>query len=506
MKLAHISLYDRENNAVRLLAEITRKAGHPTLEIYFKDWINNGFIPPSEKEIDNLIALLKEHSVQIVGISLRASPYFRVASQLTRIIQERLGIMVLWGGTHAILCPEECIQAADLVCVGEGERTWPQLLEKLEAGEDYTELPNLWVRNGEEIYRNPIAELIENLDELPLRNYTHPDKFYITGDKIISGDPMVNEPIYQMLCSRGCPFNCSFCYNSVFKSDVYKGKGRYYRLRSVDSVMAELKIAKETFPNLVRIKFDDEVLPFEPQWFEEFCRRYPGEIGLPFECFTESKLVEESRFAALKKAGLTIVYMGVQSTAKICHELYNRETPEQEILEGARLFHRLKLDARFQVIVDDPFSSEADYENLFDFLMQFPRPFALYLFSLTVYPRTALAKKLLEMKLITPDQIEGRATKTFRQLRVDLNYPREKTQLFWVSMLVLMTKNFLSRGLVRKLSRNRFFKRHPRLLAVFAQGCNFLHMGYLAGKMLLGGEMSFSTMRHWLNYRSWITQ
>jgi len=506
MKSAQISIYDRENNAVRLLSAMARNAGHSALEIYFKDWINNGFIPPNPAEIANLIKLLKQHEIQIVGLSLRASPYFKVASQLTAVIQQELQIPVLWGGTHAILCPEECIQAADLVCVGEGEKTWPQLLDKMEKQEDYTGLANLWVKKGSEIYRNPVADLIEDLDTLPFRDYTHPDKYYISGSKIIQGDPMSGEPIFQMLCSRGCPFSCSFCYNSVFKSDIYKDKGRYYRLRSVDSVLAELKKAKAAFPHLVRIKFDDEVFPFEEKWFEEFCQRYPQEIGLPFECFTESKLVEESRFSKLKQAGLKIIYMGVQSTSKICHELYNRETPERQILEAANTFHRLKLDARYQVIVDDPLSGEAEYESLFDFLMLFPRPFALYLFSLTVYPRTALAQKLLELNIINPEQIEGRATKTFRQLRVDLNYPRTPPQLFWTSMLVLMTKNFLPKSFLRKLSKNQFLKQHPKLPAAFAQFCNFIHMGYLAGKMLLSGEMSFSTMLRWLNLRSWITQ
>jgi len=71
----------------------------------FKDWINNGFFPPTPVEIENLLKLLKDQSIQMVGISLRASPYFQVASQLTRIIQEKID-----DGTS-----DECVVDAEIV-------------------------------------------------------------------------------------------------------------------------------------------------------------------------------------------------------------------------------------------------------------------------------------------------------------------------------------------------------------------------------------------------------
>lgn len=506
MNTALISLYDRENNAVRLLASIARKQGHKVIEIYFKDWQNNNFIPPNEVEKQNLIKLLLDNDIKLVGISLRSSPYIRIAIEITNHIKKYINVPVLWGGTHPILCPEDCIRYADYVCIGEGDDTFPTMLNYFQSGRPVDYMPNLWVKKDDIIIRNPVASVTEDLDSLPFRDYTSPEKYLIEGDIIMQGDPMPQNTIFQMMCSRGCPFRCSFCYNSVFKTEIYKDKGNYFRLRSMDSVIDELKEAKNKFPKMKRIKFDDEVFPYEKEWVEEFCIRYPKEIGFPFECFTEAKLVNEEYFLKLRKAGLNIVYMGIQNTHKISKELYDRVDPEDKILNAVKIFKKLGLDARYQIIVDDMVSTDEDRRYLFDFLLRFPRPFALYLFSMTVYPRTALARKLLDMGKITPDDIEGVATKTFKQHRVDVNYPRPPDERFWICMLVLMTKNFMPKGLLKWLSNNKLLKTHPWILQITAQVSNFIHMGWIAGKLLLKGEMSYAFFKRWANPSSWITQ
>ena len=65
--------------------------------------------------------------------------------------------------------PEEVAAspAFDVVCVGEGEYALRDLVERLERGEDYADIPNLWVRRDEQVIRNPLRPLIADLDELP---------------------------------------------------------------------------------------------------------------------------------------------------------------------------------------------------------------------------------------------------------------------------------------------------------------------------------------------------
>ncbi|MBM3465839.1 MAG: radical SAM protein, partial [Armatimonadetes bacterium] len=450
--MAIVSMYDIENNATRILAAGARRAGHRVIEIFFKDWINNGLLPPTQKELDHLVWLLRQHNVDLAAISIRASAYHKVVTRLTEEIRSRVNIPVIWGGTHVILSPEACIQIADMICVGEGDLTVIDVLDGIARGEDLSTLNNVWLRRGDTVVRNAVQNLVGSLDELPFRDYTSPDKYWIHGDRVIQGDPMVNDPVFQVMCSRGCVFVCSYCYNSQLARDVFRGKGKYYRFRSVSNVIEEINRNRSVFKNMRRVKFDDEVFVFEKKWLEEFIERYPREVGLPFEAFIEPKLVEPEIFRRLKEAGLSVIYMGVQNTHRVNEEIFDRHVPEQRIRNAVQLFHEIKLDYRIQVIVDDPLSQDEDRAHLFNFLLEFPRPFELYLFSMVVFPNTELARKLLAANIITEKDIEGENTKTFQQMRVSLNWPRPPDERFWCCMMVLLTKNFLPKGLLRWLS------------------------------------------------------
>lgn len=502
-----VSLYDVENNAVRLLAACTRAAGYRTVEIYFKDWINNHLDPPRPEELASLVHVIRENDLGVVGLSIRASAYHKVAVTLTRYIKEHCPwVKVLWGGTHVVLDPEKCIAEADLVCRGEGEITLVQLLDAMSSGADYTAVQNLFVRQEDgEIVRNPVGATVQVLDDLPFRDYTSRDKFYIMRSQLKRGDPMVSDPMFQMMNSRGCVFVCAYCYNSEL-SDIYKGKGRYFRTRSVESVMREIQEARKVFKNMKRIRFDDEVFLFPKQWYDEFNERYPKEVGLPYEVFIEPKLVKDDLFAELRNSGLDVVYMGVQNTYRVTHDLYDRYVSNEQIQHCVQLFHQLGIDGRYQVILDDPESTWEDKRHLFELLMSFPRPFQLYLFSIVVFPNTKLARRLLAEGKITEADLEGERNKTFQQIRVSLNYPRPPEDLFWAAMLVLITKNFLPKSFLYWLADNRFLQRHPRLLSWFAQGCNLVKMLSIVGRMALKGEMSWTLIRRWTNPNSLITQ
>ena len=507
VNLGIISLYDVENNASRLLGACARRAGYKVVEIYFKDWVNNHLDPPKPLEISNMLRLIRREKLDIVGISIRASAYQQVAAQICAAIRRYCpNLKIMWGGTHAVLDPETCLKHADMVCRGEGEITIVQLLDALTVGADYSHLPNLWVKTAQGIVRNEVGPTIQDLNTLPFRDYSSPDKYFIMGKAVKRGDPMVDDPCFQMMGSRGCVFSCAYCYNSEL-SELYKTRGKYFRVRSVDSVLAELRQARAVFKNMKRVRFDDEVFLFDDEWYREFARRYPVEVGLPYEVFTEPKLVRQEIFSLLKESGLQVVYMGIQNTNRVNADLYERKGTDEQILKCVKIFSDLDLDARYHVMLDDTESTWEDKRHLFDLLMSFPRrKFQLYLFSVVIFPNTKLARKLLAEGKITPADLEGERNKTFQQIRVSLNYPRPPEDLFWAAMLVLITKDFLPTSFLYWLADNRFLQRHPKVLAWFAQACNVVKMAGVVLGMLRRGEMSWTLVRRWLNWNSLITQ
>ncbi len=505
MRVALLSLYDVENTAVRQLAHYLRGEGHSAVEVYFKDWKNNAIDWPDEDEVDALLAFLRREGVQAVGISLRASAYLRVCLHLTSAIREALRIPVIWGGIHPTLNPEATVPLTDYLIVGEGELALVELLNRLEAGAPTSDVANVWTFQEGVLHRNPLRPLVGDLTRVTQRDFLHPDKVWLSEGKEIRRDPLLDDPAYLIFASRGCVFRCSFCYHSTLR-EVFEHKGAYYRYRPVEDVLDELKQARKIFPNLKRVRFDDEVFVPDRKWVREFSRRYAREIGLPFECFIEPRLVDEERMTLLREAGLESVHMGIQAADRVSTDLYDRPSNEEHLIWAAELFHRLGIVPRYLIIVDDPMSTAGDRHQLLSMLLSFPRPFDVYLFSLTVFPGTTLEKKLLESGVVDASQVEGAATKTFEQYRVDLSWERSDEERLWLAWMVMANKPFLPRSLLRKAAQAPSLLPWVGPLTAVAQLSNVANMAVRVPSMYRRGEIGPRVLRRFFNPRSMITQ
>ncbi len=510
VRVGIVSTWDVENNAVRILAAHLRAAGHHTVELYFKDWVSNHLDPASPEDLDALARVIRREELNLVCISIRASAYAHQAEVLTRYIQDELEIPVLWGGMHPTLKPDESAGIADLTLSGEGELALTDLADRLrDRNPELLGTENVWfsthIGDPDRVIRNGLRPLVGDLDALEFRDYTtHDHKYFITGGRYLQGDPMHGDPVFQMMGSRGCIYKCSYCYNSTYKKDIYPGQ-KWFRVRSPASMVEEIRAARAHW-NFKRIRFDDEVFNFQQSWLDDFCERFPREVGLPFEVFIEPKLVEEERMTRLRDAGLTGVYMGIQSSERVTGHLYDRRVKNQSIVDIANLFHNLGIKPHFQLIFDDPVSTEEDKRALFEMISQFPHPYDLYLFSMTVFPGSELNKKLLENGLISQYDIDGQDnTRVFYQHRVNLSYPRPVEDTFYIALTQMLSKQFVPRTLLRMLSRSDTLKQHPWPLIQMANATNLVKMGSLAGQMAVNGEMTKTLMRRWLSMDRLIT-
>jgi anaerobic magnesium-protoporphyrin IX monomethyl ester cyclase len=503
-----LSTWDVENNAVRGLAKTLRVGGHHVAELYFKDWISNHIDPATEEDLAALVRVIRREQLNIICLSVRASSYAYQARVITKRLQEELGIAVMWGGMHATVMPSDCIPYADIVLCGEGEIAALALADNLKKGDSEKTLQsgNCWFRVADDdIVKNALLPLVSDLDLLEFRDYTtHEHKYFIAGGTYIQGDPMKGDPVFQMMGSRGCIYKCSYCYNSTYKKDVYPGQ-KWFRVRSPASIVEEIRQARGHW-DMKRIRFDDEVFNFQHDWLEDFCERYPREVGLPFEIFIEPKLVNEDRMRMLRDAGLVSVYMGIQSSERVTGHLYDRRVKNQSISDIAQMYHRLGVKPHFQLIFDDPVSTDGDKKSLFDMISTFPHPFDLYLFSMTVFPGSELNNKLLDSGLISRYDIDGADnTRVFYQHRVNLSYPRPVEDTFWIALTQMLSKPFVPRPMLKALSKSKFLKKHPWPLIQMANASNMVKLGAMAGKLTLNGEMTDTLVRRWLSMDRVIT-
>lgn len=155
---------------------------------------------------------------------------------------------IIWGGIHPTLLPEECLREdyIDYVCIGEGEETAVEFADHLYDGsEDLSGVKGLgYKKDGRTFITEPRPRQMEI------------DKFEIDWDLVdlnefVAVNTYYGQRTYNYQTSRGCPFNCGFCYNYAFHKTL---KVRYH---SPERVASDLKYIKSK-ANINYIKFCDD--------------------------------------------------------------------------------------------------------------------------------------------------------------------------------------------------------------------------------------------------------
>ncbi|MEM7033154.1 MAG: radical SAM protein [Chloroflexota bacterium] len=277
------------------------------------------------------LALAQHYQPDIVGYSMMTGSqhfYFK----LNRAIKEALNgaaPMSVFGGPHPTFFPDMIQEAGvDGVCVGEGEGAIVDLANSLDKGGLNPDIPNWWFKVDGEIVKNPVRPLIRNLGDLPMAD------FGLIYDKHA---PTRNSPIKHFMASRGCPYNCTYCFNHAWY-ELYTREKRGYQF-AVDHVINEVNWVREHYP-LEQVVFLDDLFIIFIDWLEEFAERFPKEVGLPFFANVRSNLLTPEKVALLKKGGANTVSMGIEAgNDRLRNGLLRRKMNRETIIEAGQMLH-----------------------------------------------------------------------------------------------------------------------------------------------------------------------
>jgi radical SAM superfamily enzyme YgiQ (UPF0313 family) len=330
------------------------------------------------------VALAREFRPDVAAYSVITGSQ-RYYLDLNRKLKAELpGVFAAFGGPHPTFFPEMVSEeGVDGICRGEGEEALVELVETLDGdGPDAVSRVQNWSfrRNGD-VITNPVRPYTGDLDSLPF-----PDRALV-----YDRDPITaRSKIKHFLTGRGCPYNCTYCFNHAL-SEIYRGKGKRFRQRSVDHVIEEVRWVRDHYP-LEFVVFVDDTFVLSEEWLVEFAAKYPQQIGLPFFCNTRANLVTAEQVSLLKEAGCHCASMGVESgDDRIRNELLKRRMSTEQILEAARLFHEGGLYFTTTNMIGLPTSTlEDDFETLA--LNIQARPAYAHVFIFQPYPRTELGE------------------------------------------------------------------------------------------------------------------
>ena len=231
----------------------------------------------SYHEIAELNPALPAGDFDLVAISTMTAQAFEAYAVADAF--RAAGVKVVLGGLHATCVPDECAEHADAVCVGEGERVWPEIIADARGGR--------------------------------LKERYHSDEPFDLKDAPMPRFDLLDPAKYNRLTvqtARGCPHKCSFCASSIL---IHPG----YTVKPVDRIIAEIRAIKRIWPRPFIEFADDNSFLHRKHARELMAALKPEGVRWFTEC--DVSIAEDPELLVMmREAGCRQVLIGLESPDK----------------------------------------------------------------------------------------------------------------------------------------------------------------------------------------------
>ena len=392
------------DQGIRTISSLLKKAGHE-VKIFFLAYSEDykKFYP---KLVLNQIMNLSKDS-DLIGVNSFASTAPRAIQVINKLKQ--LNKPIVWGGIHATISPEKCIEHCDIICVGEGEQAVVELAKAIETKKSINKIKNLWIRDSKtgKIIRNSVRDLIDNLDSLPFVDYDIQDHYILHKNKIIKfRESDLNGEIF-FLTGRGCPYGCDYCSNDLLNK-LYEGKRKkILRWHTPEYIIDCILNLKNRFPSLSYFDIRDDTFSLRPlKDIERFCKLYKEKVSMRFKCLGDPKTISDEKIKMLVDAGCTDIIIGIQGSERVNKEIYHRNQTDKDVLNAAEIINKYKdkLAVMYDVITTNPYEESEDIINLIRLLQKIPKPYFLSVNNLVFFTSTPLYCKAKQEGIIKKEE------------------------------------------------------------------------------------------------------
>jgi hopanoid biosynthesis associated radical SAM protein HpnJ len=255
--------------------------------------------PPAGKTLADIVPLAADRDLAILYTS---SPTFggdvKVAEALKAV---NPALTVGFAGPTVAVDPEASLLASpaiDFVAREEFDFTVAEVAE----GRPLAGIDGLSYRDAAgHVVHNADREVLEDMDQLPpvlpvYKRDLRIEDYYIG---------YLHHPYVSLYTGRGCRSRCTFC---LWPQTV---GGHRYRTKSVGAVLDEAAIAKDLFPQMKELFFDDDTFTDDRRRAEEIAAGL-GKLGLTWSCNAKANVPRET-LKVMRDNGLRLLLVGYES-------------------------------------------------------------------------------------------------------------------------------------------------------------------------------------------------
>lgn len=299
--------------------------GHSLKKAGYDVRIFNIFRNQTDAAVDAIAAM----KPLFVGMSTLTGGQTKYTYEMSKALKAKdPSIKIVWGGVHPTLLPEDCLKetCVDMICAGEGEDAIVELAGRISAGAGCEGLDGIGCRKGAGFTVNPRRPLSSELDRY------EPDWSLVEDfEKCVTTLPDGRRQV-DFITSRGCPYNCSFCYNLKFND-------RKWRKHSLEYVVDKIGYLNKR-RGVRAIQFHDDNFFVDMTRAFTILERLKAMDVVATSCMIRLDVLTEEILRHLRSLGTRRIFVGVEAGSERILKLINKGLTRELILEKFALLSK----------------------------------------------------------------------------------------------------------------------------------------------------------------------
>lgn len=344
--------------------------------------------------IAQIVGHIEQKRPRIVGltsVTITANLVKKIARAVKEILPETL---LVTGGIHPTVLPNDFFPDIDVCVLGEGELTMLELAKAFLGGKrpfrDFSGISGIVFSPDGEPVRTAERPLVSDLDALPF-----PARDLLPQDKYLCQYPFrtPTRRYSTMIISRGCPYDCTFCSSK----QIWRQKVRF---RSLDNILEELHEVRERH-QISMIHFaDDNFCLSRERSLELFRRMIEEKIDVRWSCLTRVDALDEALLRLMKQAGCVELQIGVESGDPEILKSLNKNISVSQIKNAFALVKKAGINSKGTFMLGNRGETRETIQKTIDLTLELD-PTTAFISIMVPYPGTPVFEEYKEKNLIT---------------------------------------------------------------------------------------------------------